>query len=100
MAPLRDLMSIMTEFPSTLLFVYLTAIELLVLFLCIMRGEGAERHCAINETHYEREEMFLMLMKAIEERAEEIVTNNRKVFYLEVVSLSDYDEVFFEVSIS
>ncbi|KAI3913376.1 hypothetical protein MKW92_001501 [Papaver armeniacum] len=93
MAPLRDLMSIMTEFPSTLLFVYLPAIEFLV--FAVYNAEGAERHCAINETHYLRAEMFLMLMKAIEEKFED-----HKVFYLEVVSLSDYDEVFFEVSIS
>ncbi|KAI3895013.1 hypothetical protein MKW92_036800 [Papaver armeniacum] len=95
MAPLRDLMSIMTEFPEYSLVCVSPGNRITSFIAVYNAGEGAERHCAINETHYLREEMFLMLMKAIEERAED-----RKVFYLEVVSLSDYDEVFFEVSIS
>ncbi|KAI3934400.1 hypothetical protein MKW92_026651 [Papaver armeniacum] len=94
MAPLRDLMSIMTEFPEYSV-VCVSPGNQITGFIAVYNAEGAERHCAINETHYLRAEMFLMLMKAIEERVED-----HKVFYLEVVSLSDYDEVFFEVSIS
>ncbi|KAI3881230.1 hypothetical protein MKW92_003387 [Papaver armeniacum] len=82
MAPLRDLMSIMTEFPEY------------SLVFALYNAEGAERHCAINETHYRESE------KCFDNRWKELFRTNHKVFYLEVVSLSDYDEVFFEVTIS
>ncbi|KAI3892268.1 hypothetical protein MKX03_030670 [Papaver bracteatum] len=92
MAPLRDLMSIMTEFPEYSLVCVSPGNRITGFIAAYNAGEGAERHCAINEVHYLRAEMFLMLMKAIEERAEE-----HKVFYVEVDLLSEYDEVFFEM---
>ncbi|RZC67430.1 hypothetical protein C5167_011109 [Papaver somniferum] len=71
MAPLRDLMSIMTEFPEYSLVCVSPGNRITGFISAYNTGEGAERHCAINEIHYLRAEMFLMLMKAIEERAEE-----------------------------
>ncbi|KAI3927014.1 hypothetical protein MKW92_052119 [Papaver armeniacum] len=88
MAPLRDLMSIMTEFPEYSLVCVSPGNRITGFIAAYNTGEGAERHCAINEIHYLRAEMFLMLMKAIEGEG------LRSKFYL-LILLSDYDEVFF-----
>ncbi|XP_026445032.1 N-alpha-acetyltransferase 20-like [Papaver somniferum] len=94
--PLSDYMSTMSEYPEYSLVAVAPGNQIEGYITAINVGEGLEKHCEIKEMHYLRGDMAEMLLKTVEETAD----NMHNVYYLEVDLHSDnqkYLELFNKV---
>ncbi|KAI3932155.1 hypothetical protein MKW92_000291 [Papaver armeniacum] len=90
--PLSDYMSTMSEYPEYSLVAVAPGNQIEGYITAINVGEGLEKHCEIKEMHYLRGDMAEMLLKTVEETAD-----NMHNVYLEVDLHSDnqkYLELF------
>ncbi|XP_026458523.1 N-alpha-acetyltransferase 20-like [Papaver somniferum] len=86
--PLSDYMSTMSEYPEYSLVAVAPGNQIEGYITAINVGEGLEKHCEIKEMHYLRGDMAEMLLKTVEETAD----NMHNVYYLEVDLQSDNEK--------
>ncbi|KAI3863822.1 hypothetical protein MKW98_031414 [Papaver atlanticum] len=91
--PLSDYMSTMSEYPENSLVAVAPGNQIEGYITAINAGEGLEKHCEIKEMYFLRGDMAEILLKTVEETAD----NMHNVYYLEVDLHSDnqkYLELF------